>query len=40
MRDCKHCKYLALSVVNGIEIYACEKWDCEYEPEEQEEETE
>jgi hypothetical protein len=37
-RDCPHCKHYVLTNIKGLEARACEKWDCEYEPEEQEEE--
>ncbi len=36
-RDCEHCKhYVRVKGKDGKyeDYYMCEKWDCEYEPEE------
>ena len=38
-RDCKHCKHYVLAKRGEYweDIYACVKWECEYEPEQEEE---
>lgn len=38
IRDCKNCKHYVLhdKTVNLPPIYACEKWECEFEPKEDE----
>ena len=36
-RDCEHCKHHIKTYIKGLEVYQCEKWDCEYEPEQEEE---
>ena len=33
-RDCEHCKHYVLTNIKGLEVRACEKWNCEYEPHE------
>lgn len=33
-RDCEHCKHHIKTYIKGLEVYQCEKWDCEYEPHE------
>lgn len=42
-RDCEHCKhYVRAKGKDGRyeDYYMCEKWDCEYEPEQEEEDEE
>jgi hypothetical protein len=36
IRDCENCKHYVLhdKTVNLPPIYACEKWECEFEPKE------
>lgn len=33
-RDCEHCKHHIKTYIKGLEVYQCEKWNCEYEPHE------
>lgn len=38
MRDCKNCKHLIMYDYKN-KSYSCEKWECKFEPKEQEPKT-
>lgn len=35
-RDCEHCRHYVYD--SESELYSCESWDCEFEPEEEQDE--